>query len=48
MPYIGKVAGNASAPMLVLVVCLTLRGLGMTIASVRTKAGARVRMAARQ
>ncbi|MGF6958346.1 hypothetical protein QFZ97_004276 [Paraburkholderia youngii] len=48
MPYIGKVAGNASAPMLVPVVCLTLLGLGMSIASARTKAGERVRIAARQ
>jgi len=48
MPYIGKVAGNASAPMLVPVVCLTLLGLGMSIASARTRAGERVRIAARQ
>ncbi|MGF6292902.1 hypothetical protein OKW50_008351 [Paraburkholderia youngii] len=45
MPYIGKVAGNASAPMLVPVVCLTLLGLGMSIASARTRA---VELAARQ
>ncbi|MEX3933736.1 MFS transporter [Paraburkholderia phymatum] len=48
MPYVGKVAGNASAPMLVPVVCLTLLGLGMSIASARSGSGARVRIAARQ
>lgn len=32
MPYVGKVAGNASAPMLVPVVCLTLLGVGMSVA----------------
>jgi len=33
MPYVGKVAGNASAPMLVPVVCLTLLVAGTLIAS---------------
>ncbi|SEK11041.1 Major Facilitator Superfamily protein [Paraburkholderia diazotrophica] len=48
MPYVGKAAGNASAPMLVPVVCLTLLGLGMSIASARSGSGARVRVTARQ
>lgn len=33
MPYVGKVAGNAGAPMLVPVVCLALLGAGMLVAS---------------
>jgi hypothetical protein len=32
MPYVGKLAGNTSAPMLVPVVCLALLGVGMSIA----------------
>ncbi|SMF99849.1 Nitrate/nitrite transporter [Burkholderia singularis] len=33
MPYVGKVAGNAGAPMLVPVVCLAALGIGMLVAS---------------
>lgn len=33
MPYVGKVAGNAGAPMLVPVVCLATLGIGMLAAS---------------
>lgn len=33
MPFVGKVAGNAGAPMLVPLVCLALLGVGVTIAS---------------
>jgi MFS family permease len=32
MPYVGKLAGNASAPMLVPVICLTLLGAGLSVA----------------
>ncbi len=42
MPYVGKVAGNTGAPMLVPVVCLTLLGAGMLVAS--ASSGRRERM----
>jgi hypothetical protein len=32
MPYVGKVAGNAGAPMVVPMVCLATLGIGMTVA----------------
>ncbi|MCC8402520.1 MFS transporter [Paraburkholderia sp. MMS20-SJTN17] len=48
MPYVGKLAGNASAPMLVPVVCLTLLGAGMSVAWASSGRGAHARVAAGQ
>ncbi len=48
MPYIGKLAGNTSAPMLVPVVCLTLLGTGMSVAWASSGRGARARVATGQ
>lgn len=48
MPYIGKLAGNASAPMLVPVVCLTLLGAGMSVAWASSGRSARARVATGQ
>ncbi|SIT43807.1 Major facilitator superfamily protein [Paraburkholderia ribeironis] len=48
MPYIGKLAGNTSAPMLVPVVCLTLLGAGMSVAWASSDRGTRARVAAGQ
>lgn len=48
MPYIGKLAGNASAPMLVPVVCLTLLGAGMSVAWASSGRGTRAPVATGQ
>ena len=48
MPYVGKLAGNASAPMLVPVVCLTLLGAGLSVAWVSNGRSTRTRVATGQ
>lgn len=47
MPYVGKVAGNAGAPMVVPMVCLATLGIGMTIAWAHKQRGAVVAAAGR-
>ncbi|SAL50565.1 MFS transporter [Caballeronia humi] len=47
MPYVGKVAGNAGAPMVVPMVCLATLGIGMTIAWAHKQRGATVAAAGR-
>jgi MFS family permease len=44
MPYVGKVAGNAGAPMLVPVVCLALLAAGTLVAWISGGRGAAVRV----
>src|SRR6185369_776167 len=48
MPYVGKLAGNASAPMLVPVICLTLLGAGLSVAWVSNGRSTRARVATGQ